>query len=82
MRSCETSSFVYVLYVFLGNFMASLELRREVREDTQHKRSPTSQGPAWNLERYLQPPPPEGCACAASCKMLINCCCDCGDETS
>lgn len=62
MRPCETSSFVYVFYVFLGNFMASLELRWEAREDTQHKRSPTSQGPAWNLERYLHRP--RGCASA------------------
>lgn len=26
LRPCETGSFVYVFYVFLGNFMPSLEL--------------------------------------------------------
>lgn len=55
-RPCESSSFVYVFYVFLGNFMPSLELRQEVREDTQHKRSPASQEPDGNLEHYLNPP--------------------------
>ena len=26
LRPCETGSFVYVFYVFLGNFMPSLDL--------------------------------------------------------
>lgn len=74
-RPCETSPFVYVFYVFLGSFMPSLELRREGREDVQHKRSPTSQEPDRNLERYLNPLRLHQCA-ALCCRMVINCCCD------